>query len=105
MTDATREEAELGMKVYAAFTMTVKVVANALRHEMTDSDYEAVWQLLGRVAAGEDTLNVSPAEATPPEAHPLMKAGIQEAMSHTIRLERELANLIHRASGGFRIVG
>lgn len=103
MHDVTQSEADLAMKCYSAFMLGLKVVGVALDRGFSTAEYMKMWHVVQAVAAGEQTLNVSPAELQVGEGGilPAMKQHIQDTTQRVMRAEREMAAMLLRAADGF----
>jgi hypothetical protein len=103
MHEASRSEADLAMKSYAAFHFALKAISTGIDRAFSDAEMRKIWQVVRDVAAGRLTLTISPAEiqASDPTILPTMKHHIQETMQANIQAERELAAMLVRAAEGF----
>ena len=107
MHEASRSEADLAMKCYAAFLFALKAAGTGIDRIYSDAEYLKIWSVVKDVAAGEQTLNASPAELQADDSAmlPAMKQHIQEMMQQKIQEERELAAMLLRAADGFVVRG
>jgi hypothetical protein len=99
----TMTEAQLAMKCYAAFHFAVKAVAAGFDLAPSSAEYMKVWSVVKEVAAGNRTLNATPAEMTlrNPDMTPVMKEEYAMSMQEQSRKEQALAQMLLAASNGF----
>jgi hypothetical protein len=105
MHETSRGEAELAMKCYSAFMFALKAVDTGLDRKFSSDELTNIWGVVQEVAAGRQTLNVSPAElqASDSQTLPAMRQHLQETMQRGMRAEQEMAAMLLRARDGFAV--
>lgn len=105
MHKASKAEADLSMKCGNAFIFALKAIGTGLGREISTAEKMKIWNVVQAVAAGTQTLNVSPAEQQlkDPSMSPEMRLHIQEMSQREMRSEQEMATMILRAADGFSV--
>jgi hypothetical protein len=98
-----RAKVERAMHTYDVFNFAYKAVVEGLKLDPTSEEAMRIWHLVEQVAAGEITLNISPAEhavAHPPLTEAMQK-GYEENFQRNKRAEQEIARELVKARDSF----
>ena len=98
-----RAKVDRAMHAYAVFNFAYKAMLEGLKLDPSSEEAMRVWHLVEKVAAGEVTLNVSPAEValSSPPITPAMRESYETNFQQNKRREQEIALELVKARDGF----